>query len=55
MANTFSPTISWYAKVLAIVLLFCIAAFFTLSFTVKKLPPSYQLKQPAPEITPWLN
>lgn len=55
MASTFSPTISWYAKVLAIILVFCIAAFFTLSFTVKKLPPSYQLKQPVAEVTPWLD
>ncbi len=55
MADTFSPTIRWYLKVLAILLLFCIAAFFTLSWTVKKLPPSYQVKQPAAEITPWLN
>lgn len=55
MANTFSPTVSWYFKVLAIILVFCIAAFFALSWTAKRLPPSYQVTQPAAEITPWLN
>ncbi len=55
MANTFPPTIGWYLKVLAILLMFCVAAFFTLSFAVKKLPTPYQPHQPSAEITPWLS
>ncbi|MBQ7907951.1 MAG: hypothetical protein IJ311_00395 [Elusimicrobiaceae bacterium] len=55
MPHTFTPTIQWYAKVLAVILVLCTAAFFTISFAVKKLPAPYQPQQPAPETTPWLD
>lgn len=55
MARSFTPTIQWHIKVVAILLVLCTAAFFVISYAMTKLPAQYQPTHPAPETTPWLD
>ena len=53
MSNTFSPTIRWYLKVLAVFLILCVVILWILAFINPKLPPSYKMQTPPAEVMPW--
>ena len=55
MANTFTPTVRWYLKVLAVLLIVCGAAFGLLSLVFKHLPAPYKTQSPPAEVMPWKN
>ncbi len=55
MSQPFTPTLKWHVKVLACLLVACIIAWIGVVVITKRLPPPYQHKTPAAELTPWLH
>lgn len=55
MSQPFTPTIKWHLKVLAVLLLVCIAAWAVVVYITPRLPEPYRHKKPAAEVTPWLT
>ena len=52
---TWFPDWKWHLKALCWIYLALIAAFFTVSWLLHKLPPPYDQRQIPPETTPWLS
>ena len=55
MSQPFTPTFKWHCKVLAALLLVCVAAYLAMVYITRHLPPPYQHHTPPSEITPWLK
>ena len=55
MSQPFIATIKWHLKVLATLLVICVIAYMAMAYITRHFPHPYQHKQPAREITPWLN
>ncbi|MDD5657328.1 MAG: hypothetical protein PHF00_08765 [Elusimicrobia bacterium] len=49
------PDARWHLKVLGLIYVALIAAYFGVSFLLRSLPKPYHIRQIPPEMTPWLR
>ena len=49
------PDWRWHIKTLSCVYIVLTLGFFLISFILHRLPPPYDQREIAPEMTPWLN
>ncbi|MCQ2410697.1 MAG: hypothetical protein MJ053_04220 [Elusimicrobiaceae bacterium] len=53
--NNHPPSLMWHAKIFGVILVLCVVALFMFRYITAHLPPPYQTKSPAPQVTPWLE
>ena len=49
------PTWKWHLRVLGIICVVLIVAYFAITKFLSRLPPPYQLREIPKEITPWIK
>ena len=48
-----TPSFTWHAKTVGALLVVCAVIFAACCYLTSRLPQPYQIKHPAPQVTPW--
>jgi hypothetical protein len=55
MPPAWFPDWKWHARTLAIIYACVTAAYFVVTFALRRLPAPYQIREIPAELTPWLK
>jgi len=54
-APMWKPSWKWHVRVLGIIYVVLVLAYFVISHFLKKLPPPYRLRDVPKDVTPWIK